>query len=254
VFFSANDGVRGAELWKSDGRAAGTVRVKDIVAGPDSSSPADLQRVGERVFFRADDGVHGAEVWMSDGTEAGPNLVRDVLHGAPSSSAREFSTKGSHLMFFSANGGKRGLGIWQTDGTEQGTRPVAVGFGPREDEMPASLTPLGQRLLFIAKDERHGTELWAIASCGDGVVDPSEQCDAGPADDAAGSCCGSDCNIVADCAEPETASPAGPDTSAVIVPPSATPGGAPLRPVIQHAPTSARRPGIPAAPNPPQRP
>ena len=33
LYFKANDGVHGWELWKSDGIEAGTVMVKDIASG-----------------------------------------------------------------------------------------------------------------------------------------------------------------------------------------------------------------------------
>jgi ELWxxDGT repeat protein len=59
----------GYELWKSDGTAAGTVLVKDIYPGGDSSWPSSLTEAGGHVFFTADDGVHGDELWTSwDGT------------------------------------------------------------------------------------------------------------------------------------------------------------------------------------------
>jgi len=38
LFFSANDKISGFELWKTDGTEAGTVMVKDINPGPQSSA------------------------------------------------------------------------------------------------------------------------------------------------------------------------------------------------------------------------
>src|SRR4051794_27550498 len=46
AYFTADDGVHGLELWKSNGSAAGTAIVKDIVPGPSSSFPFGLTAAG----------------------------------------------------------------------------------------------------------------------------------------------------------------------------------------------------------------
>ena len=47
LYFTANDGVDGVELWKSDGTAAGTNLVKDLNPGSSSSNPLSLTNVND---------------------------------------------------------------------------------------------------------------------------------------------------------------------------------------------------------------
>src|SRR6266511_2319979 len=50
LFFRANDGANGFELWKSDGTTAGTTLVKDIRGGASGSDPRYLTDVNGTLF------------------------------------------------------------------------------------------------------------------------------------------------------------------------------------------------------------
>lgn len=111
LFFVADDGASGTELWRTDGTAEGTLLVRDIFPGPGSSSPTSLFDAGGVLLFTASDGEHGAEVWRSDGTEAGTLLIDDINPGPRGSIPSGFALAGD-LIFFAADDGKSGRELW----------------------------------------------------------------------------------------------------------------------------------------------
>jgi len=98
VYFQANDGSNGAELWVSDGTSTGTTLVKDIYSGTSSSSPQYLTVLGSEIYFAAGDSTNGTELWKIDSTGAA-SLVRDINSGTSSSSPQYFAAFGTALVF-----------------------------------------------------------------------------------------------------------------------------------------------------------
>jgi ELWxxDGT repeat protein len=148
VYFAADDGQAGVELWKSDGTESGTVLVKDVRPGPNGSFPAESVAVGETLFFIAQDrgGQVGAALWRTDGTEAGTHRVTDRLpaEGNPSSLVGLNGT----LFFLTRDR------LWRSDGTESGTTIVAA--------VPSveTLAAIGDRLFLGAAGNRYDRGLW----------------------------------------------------------------------------------------------
>jgi ELWxxDGT repeat protein len=174
LFFAADDGTNGTELWRSDGTASGTTLVEDAIpggginpgsAGADGSFPDDLANVNGTVFFAADDGINGTEPWKSDGTPSGTKMVKDGIPGANGSSPQFFANVNG-TAFFQAVDDTNGIELWKSDGTTSGTAVVedAVpggGINPGvADSSPDSLTNVAGTLFFSAQDAPNNTELW----------------------------------------------------------------------------------------------
>ena len=155
LYFTADDGIHGKELWKSD--ASGTSMVQDIHLGVSNSKIRNLTNVNGTLYFSADNGSTGNELWKYDGTEV--SLVKDIRSNEESSSPYHL-TNVDGVLYFTANDGIQGDELWKSDGTDAGTMLVKDIVLGEEDADLEEFTNVNGILYFTADDGVHGRELW----------------------------------------------------------------------------------------------
>jgi ELWxxDGT repeat protein len=163
VLFAATDPVGGRELWRSDGTAAGTVQVRNLRNGANSSNPEHLVNAGaslgtDEVYFSAI-GTQGKELWKTDGTQAGTVQVKDIRVGG-ASSPQQLTAIGPSLVYFSANDGTTGRELWRSDGTEAGTVRIRDLNPGTANSSPVRITASYSGDVYFAANGGEGVELW----------------------------------------------------------------------------------------------
>jgi ELWxxDGT repeat protein len=126
LYFAADGGEAGLELWRTDGTAAGTSLVADVFPGtsaassPNSSGPWSLTVSGDRLYFRATD-ASGSGLWESDGTAAGTTAVEfaGVTGFQPAS---PIGSVGGRLLLGGEAGGI-GTELWSIPASEPQASP-----------------------------------------------------------------------------------------------------------------------------------
>lgn len=125
LYFPADDGVHGRELWRSNGVPAGTVMAFDLNPAPGAgANPEQLTVIGNQLFFVADDGTHGRELWVTSGGTpqllelepgpAAPALIRSLVAVGPD-------------VYFLAETPSHGRELWKISG---GGLPQAIEYAP----------------------------------------------------------------------------------------------------------------------------
>ena len=172
LFFTANDGKTGTELWKCTASGAVSM-VKDIYAGTPSSSPRNLVCcwTGRRalLFFTAITPANGTELWVSNGTATGTVMVKDIRVGSLSSSPSELTCCNGRV-FFRAFNSTSGHELYVSDGTPAGTvllKDIRPGIVPG---FPLHLVSCKGTLYFSADDGVNGRELWKSDGTAAGTV------------------------------------------------------------------------------------
>lgn len=161
VYFVADDGTIGPELWKSDGTTAGTVLLKEITPGSTGTVFSKMLVLGGKFYFSAYSPTAGEELWQSDGTVAGTIVLKDINSGIASSSPQSLTLCGSYI-YFSADNGTAGRELWRTDGTAAGTIMVTDIVAGSGGSNPGNFFyhPTLQSVFFSAYTPANGVELW----------------------------------------------------------------------------------------------
>ncbi|MEE9407585.1 MAG: ELWxxDGT repeat protein [Polaribacter sp.] len=194
VYFVANDGLNGSELWRTNGTEAGTEIFKEFITGLESGMIGVTPMVSNSLlyFFAIDNGSNflwktdgtevgtekvkelssigvfletinneliftaGNEIWKTDGTEDGTIKINNFsIFGG-----NRFIKSGNEIFFSGEGSSSQGQELWKTDGTEAGTVLVKEIRSGSSDSYPSNFATLNGIVYFNANNGTNGYELW----------------------------------------------------------------------------------------------
>ena len=203
LYFSANDGTNGRELWSSNGTTIGTTMVKDIYPGGasnDGLSVSGMVVFNGALYFRGTSDGTTYQLWKSDGTSGGTTQVTSISGGIDPSFLVVYGTA---LYFRGTNDGSN-YQLWKYDGSStasavttlsQGisgsstmtvyngalyfsgndgsnyqlwkydgtTASMVKAINTSGDSNPGQFAVFNSKLYFQASDGSSGAELWALS-------------------------------------------------------------------------------------------
>ena len=210
LFFNATEGllspitnIAEASLWRTDGTAAGTFKLKETGQHPGTLLPA-----GPIVFFQ-EQGDNHFVLTMSDGTVAGTKSADDFMRrfgqfqftalfpfgetlfaavtdealwkttGAPDGTAAQLGARnpfgmidwaGRYAFYAQGPGSFYDYSLWVTDGTRAGTYAVIPDFGDTCCDKPSALVNAAGTLFFIKAIRGENAKLWKSDGTADGTT------------------------------------------------------------------------------------
>lgn len=99
VYFSANDGLRGRELWQYTIASAQSSILVDLYNGAAWSDPKNMTVINNRLYFTATDGFTGVEVWVYDPATVSLVVAADIYEGNGSGNPQNIQVINGKMYF-----------------------------------------------------------------------------------------------------------------------------------------------------------
>jgi ELWxxDGT repeat protein len=173
LYFVAEVGHSGQELWVTDGTSAGTRALTHFAYPNVFSSPATGQSLSLRQAVFGGKLLFGAfsasgktiDLWITDGTPAGTRrILENVFY--------PYLAVVGGKLFFDRSDAARGTELWVSNGTTAGTHLVRDLCPGACGSNPFGLVPLGGQLLFgaVATHDVSTYQLWRTDGTAAGTV------------------------------------------------------------------------------------
>lgn len=163
IYFTADDGIRGRELWKLEKATDKISIVKDIKEGDDDSFDSYFELGGVlpnnvMIFFPCDspDGsLVTRRLWRTDGTEEGTYKILDLPPGIFNDN---FYVNYNDEIYFTGETESSSQNLYKSDGTIEGT--VELKYNGASIENVNDIFLFNNSLYFTATYEEFGLQLW----------------------------------------------------------------------------------------------
>jgi len=168
MYFRANDGISGEELWVFDKANNSTLQVADISAGSSNSSPSYLTIYNERLYFGVTDYYGSGQLWSHDSnTNATMNVSASAYFSADAT--LEALTVYNDKLYFAGFVDRRDYGWDQLYAYDSATNSFSevTALNSSSIGWPPYLTVYDEKLYFAADDDSSGYELWVYNSITD---------------------------------------------------------------------------------------